>query len=410
MKKLALLGLFLFCGAGLFAQGANVWLKKASFDGSKRARALSFALGSRGYICCGEDTAENVLNDLWEYDPGTDSWSQKASLPAPARRDAASFVIGNKAYVGTGMDATESFLGNVLNDFWEYDPVMNSWTQKANYPGGWAPGVYFATGFAVNGKGYICCGKQSASYYSNELWQYDPVLNTWALRAPFPAGVRYAQTSFVVGNYAYVGTGTDENYLVNEFYRYDPVMNQWAQRAPVPTTPRFAAFGFSIGSKGYITLGSDGGYQDDLYEYDPPTNTWATKSPFGGGERRSGAGFVIGNFAYLGTGKATSGKRRDFWMYVPHVTGIDEAQLKEKGFDVFPNPVHGQANIVIEESFLQNEKALRFELFDLSGKKLLEEQVDASFSLSCEQLAPGTYLGRLVSATRAFAAAKILVN
>jgi hypothetical protein len=39
-------------------------------------------------------------------------------------------AIGNKGYVGTGQYAGS------LADFWEYDPLSNTWTQKANFGGG----------------------------------------------------------------------------------------------------------------------------------------------------------------------------------------------------------------------------------------------------------------------------------
>lgn len=410
MKRTLLLGLVLFACAAAFAQNANVWMKRASFPGSKRARAVSFAIGSRGYIACGEDTLDLERNDLWEYDPGTDSWTQKSNLPASGRRDAVGFAIGNKGYVGTGMDAAESFLGNTLNDFWQYDPTTNTWTQKAPYPGNSGIGVYFATGFAVSGKGYVCGGKIGPSYYSSELWQYDPTTNSWLQKAYFPGGVRYGQASFTVGNIAYVGTGTDENWFVNEIYAYDPATNLWTAKAPLPASPRFCAFGFTIGNKGYITLGTDGGFRDELYEYDPPTNSWFIRASYGGEGRRSAAGFVIGNIAYVGTGKGNAGKHRDWWMYVPFITDVDENELHEKGLAVFPNPVSTEATIAIDATVLQEEKELRFELYDLTGKKIREQAVEASFTFERNDLPAGAYLGRLVSSTHVFATTKILVN
>jgi hypothetical protein len=62
-----------------------------------------------------------------------DSWTQKASVGGTQRNDAVGFSIDSlgKGYVGTGGDGT----GGFLNDFWEYNPSTNVWTQKANYPG-----------------------------------------------------------------------------------------------------------------------------------------------------------------------------------------------------------------------------------------------------------------------------------
>jgi hypothetical protein len=42
------------------------------------------------------------------------------------------FSIGNKGYLGTGLDHDYP---SYKKDFWEYDPVANAWTQKADFGG-----------------------------------------------------------------------------------------------------------------------------------------------------------------------------------------------------------------------------------------------------------------------------------
>ena len=41
------------------------------------------------------------------------------------------FTIGSKGYIGTGYD----WQFRLYNDFWEYDPATNAWTQKADFGG-----------------------------------------------------------------------------------------------------------------------------------------------------------------------------------------------------------------------------------------------------------------------------------
>src|SRR5688500_16380638 len=154
MMKKIILGLFALVTTVVNAQ-QNVWTKKMNFGGLKRERAVSFAIGNYGYVGTGEDTVNMTHNDLWQYDPSLDVWTQKANLPGPCRRNAVGFAIGNKGYIGTGIDSSESFAGVKLADFWEYDPTGNSWTAKANYPGGSGAGVYYAAGFSTDTKGYI---------------------------------------------------------------------------------------------------------------------------------------------------------------------------------------------------------------------------------------------------------------
>ena len=45
---------------------------------------------------------------------------------------------------------------HIRKDFWEYDPVLNTWTQKADF-GGAARGD--AVGFSIGDKGYIGHGR-----------------------------------------------------------------------------------------------------------------------------------------------------------------------------------------------------------------------------------------------------------
>ena len=58
------------------------------------------------------------------------------------------FSIGSKGYIGTGY-------GGLRNDFWEYDPATNAWTQKADFAG-----VARAYGSRIfhRSKGYIGTG------------------------------------------------------------------------------------------------------------------------------------------------------------------------------------------------------------------------------------------------------------
>jgi N-acetylneuraminic acid mutarotase len=407
MRKTLLLLLFLI---PLFLPAQNSWEKKTSFAASKRARAVAFTIAGRGYLATGEDTLDNEMNDLWEYDPGSDSWTQKANIPAAGRRDAVGFSIGTKGYVGTGIDASEAFLGNTLADFWEYSPVTNTWTSKAAFPGGWGSGIYFATGFAVNGKGYVCCGKIGPSLYSQELWEFNPAANTWTQKAPFPGGVRYGQSSFVIGSKAYIGLGTDENWFVSDFWEYNPASNTWTQKAAFPGSSRSFATAFTLNQHGYFGLGTDGGYRDDWFEYDPVSDSWNVKATFGGEGRRSAPAFVVAGAAYVMTGKGASGKHRDCWQYMPFFTGIEENEIS--GVNVYPNPATDFIHFEIDPAFSAAHAPLSVALFDAQGKKVTEQSCDgfASVILQNQSWAPGTYLYTLTDGTKNYGSGRILIR
>ena len=58
--------------------------------------------------------------------PFRNVWSPVATYSQIGSQGPVSFVIGNKAYAGSGA---------FTNEFWEYDPSLNTWTRKADIPG-----------------------------------------------------------------------------------------------------------------------------------------------------------------------------------------------------------------------------------------------------------------------------------
>src|SRR6185503_2590366 len=99
---------------------------------------------------------QTFSRDFWEYDPSLDSWTQKADFGGTAREGAVGLSIGGKGYIGTGKDSSGE-----RNDFWEYDPVTNTWLQKPDYPGGI---VSRASSFTISDKVYII------EPYSQRFW------------------------------------------------------------------------------------------------------------------------------------------------------------------------------------------------------------------------------------------------
>lgn len=328
------------------SQTENFWIKKADFPGLKRERAVAFAIGDYGYICSGVDSAEAVLNDLWQYNPANDTWTQKADLPGSARRDAVGFTINSKGYVGTGINNDESLLGTKLSDFWEYNPATNTWTQKASFPGSGGLGIYFATGFNIDSKGYICGGKTGPNTYSSQFWEYKPSIDEWTQRANFPGGVRYQLSSFSVGYNGYVGLGANQDVFKKDFWKYNGGTNQWTQIADLPAWERGGASTFTIGESGFVCLGSNGGVLNDLWEYQPVLDEWFVRATYGGSERKNAVAFVVNNRAYVGTGKGVSGKKASMHEYIPKqelMAGINDQENVE--FSIFPNPSTGSFTI-----------------------------------------------------------------
>jgi len=270
----------------------------------------------------------------------SDTWTQKTDYGAgiaSAVESAVGFSIGTKGYVGTGSDAGN----NAHADFWEYDPALNIWTQKADYGGGKRSR---AVGFSMNGKGYIGTGMTDSILPSSDFWEYDPSLNTWTRKADIPGNSiypawRHSAFGFVLGNYGYIGGGTVYPFTTGngytyfkDFYQYDPLSltngldtngnpkGAWISKADF--LPRAEASSFSIGTKGYVGTGYDSSaVYKDFWEYDPSLNHWTQKANLTGSTRTAAVGFSIGQLGFISTGVDTSTStpvyKKDLWEYNP---------------------------------------------------------------------------------------------
>ncbi len=373
--RLTIILFILLITLSVIAQTGNIWIKKSSFGGDKRERCVSFSIGNKGYFATGQDTSDTVKNDLWEYDPVTDSWTQKANLSGSVRRNAISFTIDNYAYVGLGADSAIAPNGNILSDMWKYSPVTNSWVQLSDYPGGNGLGIYFATAFSINGKGYVCCGKKGPNDYTDQLWEYKPYNDQWVIREPFPGGVRYQLTSFTVNNKAYIGLGTDNEAYRKDMWEYDPAKDTWLQKSDFPGYERAGVSAFFINDKGYICLGADGGFKDDLWEYNFTTDSWTLRDNYPGDGRKYAGSFVIDNKAYVGTGKGYSGLRRSFYVYIPYEALLVEDLSNDIQFNVFPNPLIDKSVIILGNGA---SKIKKISLYNINGIKVWGTNINNS--------------------------------
>ncbi|MGV6861184.1 MAG: T9SS type A sorting domain-containing protein [Putridiphycobacter sp.] len=368
------------------AQTENYWIKKADFAGLKRERSVAFSINGIGYVGTGVDTTDVTKKDFWAYDPTTNSWTQIADFGGVERRNAVAFMLNDFGYVGTGMSHNESALGTTLSDFWKYDPSSNTWSAVASYPGNSNLGIYFATGFAVDGKGYVCSGKKGPADYTTEFWEYKPTTDSWSQLTDFPGGVRYQLNSFVVKEKAYIGLGVDQDIYRKDIWEYDPATSNWTQKNDFAGSARGALTTFTIGEAAFICLGTDGGFKKDLWEYNPYADTWSIRAEFDGSARKNAVAFVINDTAYVGTGKGVSGKKMSFYAYVPYQNVLNTKEELVTDVSVYPNPATDLITIQIPET----------EPYNLSFSNILGEQVyhttiKSSTTINLQNFEKGVY-------------------
>ena len=186
----------------------DTWSQKANLPGDPRNFGVGFAIGTKAYVGLGNGGNAGYLNDLWEYDANANSWLQKADFPdTNGRIGAVGLAIGTKGYVGIGMDQ----YGNRYDDFWEYDPANDTWTQKTNFPGGAREEIDGAH-FSFANCGYMGMGRSvvnSSWVYYNDFWRYDPALDTWTSLPAIPIAGRIGASAFSINTFGFIGMGYD---------------------------------------------------------------------------------------------------------------------------------------------------------------------------------------------------------
>ena len=313
---------------------AQTWSQKttAPFPGNEGGG--SFTIGTNIYVASGEDRS------FYLYDPVADAWTKKADLPGDNKKRTyqIAFAINGKGYVGLGL----SEAGTMPNDFWQYDPTSDTWTKKAEFPGG---GRIQAGCFVIGSKGYVGGGADLTGGYFNDFYEYDPASDVWTKKAKIQAS-GYANVgspaAFSLGGYGYFVGGERGTIQNHNTAQYDPIADKWTKKAPLPGDNRAGGTGFSYGHLGYVCFGQIGfttGY-DDFFSYDPATDTWQALTEFPTKAPRAYAvATVVGNNVYLGMGWDIGAKTlNDWWQLalpiqaaVPHVSlsvnQIDFGQL-----------------------------------------------------------------------------------
>lgn len=397
----------------LFSQGT--WTQKANFQRSSRSCAVSFNIGTKGYVATGiswegigftNNGSDYWLNDLWEYDPTNDTWTKKTNFPGTGRAFAVGFSIGDKGYIGGGTEPDTTTGGiHSKNDFWEYNPATDTWTQKANIQGG----CIQAVGFSTNTKGYILMGYPIPfNPVVPDLWEYNPANDIWTKKADFGGNPTYDEVAISINNKGFVATG--EVYPIDT-WEYDPTNDVWTQRANFIGTPRDEATGFSIECMGYIACGTQNqsAYFNDLWAYDQITNSWSQKQSYPGSGRGTPISFSIGNKGYVGLG-TDSLAYNDFWEYTPDKicdNAIYEFNLGNF-ISIYPNPFSIEtiikinknikdASLIIYNMFGQKEK----EINNISGQEIL---------LHRDNLTNGIYFIRLTQDNKNIVTDKIIIT
>ncbi len=299
--------------------------KRTSMPGKGRASAVSFVIDGKGYVALGRTAVRSgALNDCWQYDPVQDSWTQKSSFPGLARVKATAAVVDGKAYVGLGFNISAGIYNYdaCLKDFWMYDPVTDTWVQKASFPSNYTDAC---GSFVVNNAIYVTSGMNGANF-GKEVWKFEPYTGakgTWVKMNAFTGHYRAAGIACATDQHYYFGTGY-ATYNLNDWWEYLPAKDKWIQLKSMPDNGRENAVSLSINNRVFVSTGRHfggnltGGHVDsDIDEYDIAHDVWYVRGTIPGGGRENATAFVIDGKGYIGFGENDTEILNDFWSFEP---------------------------------------------------------------------------------------------
>ncbi|MFI5186765.1 MAG: Kelch repeat-containing protein [Chitinophagales bacterium] len=191
--------------------------------------------------------------------------------------------------------------------------LIGNWSRSSDFDGN---ARSEAVTFIIGDFAYLATGTTDRDRY-NDVWEYSLARQYWAQKADFPGVARNSAIAFSIATKGYVGTGFDGNNYLKDFWEYDQASNTWTQKADFAGTGRYDAVGFAINNDGYVSCGFDGNYLKDLWQYDPTADQWTEKASIGGTKRSAAASFVMNNKAYIVSGNNNGSALNDLWMYDP---------------------------------------------------------------------------------------------
>ncbi len=275
------------------------WPQKADMPTARSCFSTSvvdakiFAIGGR-VLLERDEFGDTELSTVEMYDPETDTWERKANMPT-ARSGVSVSVVDGKIYAIGGETIKKiAYHKSWTNETKElptvemYDPVTDTWTQKADMPTPRKTKTCVVDGkiYAIGGSGF--------DLTSNNHWQlatvevYDPTTDAWA-KAKSMNHTRYdAALSVVNGEiYAMGGTGwplieDQSNSYLSSVEVFNPETHRWQERTEMIAPKAGHAASVTDGkiyvTGGYLWKDKEFKHLSTIEIYDPTTDRW-TQEP-----------------------------------------------------------------------------------------------------------------------------------
>ena len=203
-----------------YAYNANTdtWIQKASFPTSFSRNTLHGSSGTKAYVGGGtRGTNIPYSNQFWEYNTLTDTWSLLGVLPFGRRSGGIGLSHNGIVYFGFGHDGSNSF-----NDFWSYDPINGNWAQLASLPGQTRlqPSAFVINNNIIVGGGHTLGTPAPLSDY----YMYDISSNTWSTICSPSLARRSNTKGIAINGIGYITCGRPvSNVMLNDLIEFTNV-------------------------------------------------------------------------------------------------------------------------------------------------------------------------------------------
>ena len=271
------------------------WTRKADMPTARSCFSTGivdgkiFAIGGRLQLET-DEFGEIAISTVEMYDPKTDTWQRKADMPTK-RSGVAVSVVDGKIYAigGEEIKKVPMYKGWIheakgLPTVEMYDPVTDTWTQKADMPTPRKTRTCVVDGkiYAIGGLAVGPMVKKQGQLATVEV--YDPTTDIWVTASRMNHARYWAALSVVNGEiYATGGTGPSASRSKSDPYLssvevFNPKTNQWRERTEM-FTRKAGHSADLINGKIYVIGGSvwedrEYKYHSTIEIYDPGTDRW----------------------------------------------------------------------------------------------------------------------------------------
>ncbi|HYO48410.1 MAG TPA: S-layer homology domain-containing protein, partial [Chloroflexia bacterium] len=297
-----------YFGFATISTTAGLWERKSSMPQPRsRGAAVTFMPNGKVYVLGGENNNGTPILAIEEYDPINNSWRQRADLQVGVSNVGAA-VIGNAIYVPGGYNQANG--AQTLLQV--YYPLENRIEVISSDP---MPAPRLGAGVAAyNNKLYVIGGSNGTSLAGTAtVYEYDPARpagSRWQSKAAMPTARVYLGAVTLDGIiYAAGGLPAVNNYSdLDTVEAYNPATNSWAARTPMSQgRAGLALVGVNSNEAGcggylYALAGGYADYTATAERYNPGTDSWEPISNLSIARRTLAAVYSPGTYSLLAFG------------------------------------------------------------------------------------------------------------